>query len=136
MGIFDIFKSKKKEEKKIKLTVKARGKINSTNETASDETWNDWLKLEGGVFSETKDTFILNTTNNKKYIFKKQCDIKVLQMFNRFLSADLKLMEVFVDDFNPTAILYRKRDVEKRNEFAISSLSGMGNGSWIAFETN
>lgn len=138
MGIFDIFKSNypnDKKQKKIEFTRKVRGNTNSMRETASDDMWNSWLKLEGGTFIENTDNFSLTTTDNINFIFQKKCDISVLRMFNRFLSTDLKLMEVYVDDFNPTYTLYRFRDDDRRNEFAISSVGGMGDGSWIAFKT-
>lgn len=105
---------------------------------ALDVLWESWKLLDKGSFSESKENFTLTNQKGDTFIASKTKELFVAKIYNRFISADVKLFEVY-EGSNPTGgffILYRFKDVNRRNEFAISSLGGFGDGSVIIFEIN
>ena len=118
--------------KKISFKLENKG---SGIASATDELWGKWKELNNGEFEENESQFIMRSTKNEEYVVEKKGELIVTKMSNRYLSVDLKSFEVY-EGQNPTGgyfILYRFKDVNRRNEFVISTIMGMAVGSLISF---
>ncbi|WCC44044.1 hypothetical protein PJW08_09520 [Tenacibaculum finnmarkense] len=103
---------------------------------ANDQLWKEWKKLENGEFYENDSQFVLKSTDNQKYVAEKSGVLVAAKMYNRFLSADLENFEVY-EGQNPSGgyfILYKFKDENKQNEFVITSIMGIAEGSYIILE--
>ena len=102
---------------------------------ALDQLWDSWKLLDGGTFSETNESFTLNNINGDTFIAGKKSE-PLTAMCNRHYETDKRIFEIY-EGQNPTGgyfILYRFKDTNRQNEFVISSIGGVAEGSSIHFE--
>jgi hypothetical protein len=103
---------------------------------ALDQLWESWKLLNHGTFVETDENFILTNTNGDTFTARKTGEPIAAKMYNRYYETDKRFFEVY-EGQNPTGgyfILYRLKDPNKQNEFAISTIGGVAEGSSIHFE--
>ena len=103
---------------------------------ALDELWDSWQTLKDGSFSETEENFTLTSTNGSAFKALKTGEPFAAKMYNRHYETDKQFFEVY-EGQNPTGgyfILYRFKDPNKRNQFVISTIGGVAEGSSIHFE--
>ncbi|RYZ25624.1 MAG: hypothetical protein EOO10_17790, partial [Chitinophagaceae bacterium] len=103
---------------------------------ALDELWDSWQLLKDGFFSETEEAFTLESTDGSTFKAAKTGEPFAAKMYNRHFETDKQFFEVY-EGQNPTGgyfILYRFSAPNKRNEFVISTIGGVAEGSSIHFE--
>ena len=104
---------------------------------AIDELWDSWKLLDTGSFIENEENFALTNLKGETFIASKTGELVAAKLYNRFISADMKLFDVY-EGQNPKGgyfILYRFKDPGRRNEFVLSSIMGVAAGSSINFDT-
>ena len=103
---------------------------------ALDQLWDSWKLLDKGTLNETNETFTLTNTNGDTFVAAKTGEPFAAKMYNRHYETDKGIFEVY-EGQNPTGgyfLLYRFKDNGRRNEFVISSIGGVAEGSSIHFE--
>lgn len=117
------------------ISIKMENRSNGPGR-AADDLWDSWKFLDKGSFMESEEIFTLTNLKGETFIASKTGELTAAKIYNRFISTDLNLFDVY-EGQNPNGgyfILYRFKDEKRRKEFVISTIMGVGGGSSINFE--
>lgn len=104
----------------------------------NDNIWNNWIAIDGGSINETQDEYIITDSNGNQYKASKDANLSLAGIHNPHIEVDKRNFNLYVgkDSLDVNFILYNFKDLDRRNEFLISSLGGIASGSSIHFKIN